>query len=678
MQNRLLFSALFLLWSIAAIAQKQLANSVYFDTDQSELKPESRQTLERLLGQLARMPDFDITIEAYTDDRGTAEYNKALAERRAGAVQTFLAGQGYQPRRVIVTPVGISKQQGGKSTAENRRLNRRVDVTVTPNLIDDFSELREKTAAPLRNEFTLQPGSEAVFTGNSGIKLQVPANAFVLANGKAPDSPVTIRLQEAARPMDWILQGLSTHTADGRILETGGMYHIEAFAGDHKLQIRKGAALTITLPQTTTPDPEMELFYGVRDATHNAIAWQQASSSEESGTTPDPFSMDPRAIQRYHFFDSMRVKFNAVTLEKIKPPQAPVFYGERLRRATRRAPRPPRMQEPVKPLQPVAQAPFARDAEEAKRLQKKDSEAMSAYRKKMKKYRDKKAIYRERWTKFHKDSTDYAKAVIYREECLGKLRQYENALHEYCLKNQFNNRVASFRRFYWSYSLKEGMSDVSSDAHQHMLYYPFLRTRNKLRRQLRQPVLSSHCRYYVEGDSLRCGDPDTQAWLQKGKALLAGYRESSGYNQVMAEINTAYEQFLDDMRQKATENVQNLATYTFEVSSMGWINIDKFYQYPETDRTPVIVAEVDKDTRVYLVFRDFNSALALPYRNGRFESQPLPKGIPLTVVALKLQAGSPQLMMFDTKVGDNSLSPKLPYETLTLKQLQEKMDALNS
>lgn len=675
MQNQLLFTALLLSIAALAGAQKPIAGSVYFDTDQSELKPESHQTLERLFVRLDRMPDYDISIEAYTDDRGTADYNKALAGRRAEAVRTFLVARGYQPRKVTITPVGISKNQGSGKIAESRRLNRRVDVTVTPNLIDDLSELGEKTAAPQRDEFTLAPGQEAIFTSRSGVKLKIPAGAFVLSNGKAPDGPVTVRLQEAARPMDWILQGLSTHTSDGEILQTGGMYHIEALAGERKLQLRPGASVSLSAPMTERPDPEMEIFYGVRDD-KGAIAWESAARREPniSGNS----AMDALRLRRYRLFDSMRTKFSEVRLAKPKRVQAPLFSSERLRRSGRRPPKAPLMREPRLPVEPVALAPMAENDEEAKRLQQKDREAMRLYRKKMDRYRDKMTEYRQRWTKYRADSTAYETSRHYREECLKKLQNYENALHDYYLKSHFNNRVAEFLYFYWANSFTNNMTDISRVAQRSMLGYTCLKERNKLRRKLRQPLLSAHCHYDTARDSLICGDPDEQAWLQRGNALLKDICESSGYNRIYAEIKARYEQLLEEAKQKATEDIQNLSEYTFEVNRMGWINIDKFYKYPEADRVPLVVSESASDTRVYVVFREFRGALALNYTNGRFVSPPLPKGIPVTIVALKLQSGSPQLLLIDMNVGESATAKKGTYETLTLKQLQEKMAVLNS
>lgn len=669
-----------LLLSSPSNAQNPISKSVYFDTDQAELKPEARQTLDNLLNQVFKLPDFDISIEAYTDDQGTAEYNKSLAERRAASVHDFLSAHGCKPRKVALTPVGKSSQQRGKSIAENRRLNRRVDVTVIPNRLDDFRELSEKASFLRRDEFTLAPGQEAVFTSASGAMLTVPANALVLPNGKMPDGPATIQFLEASQPADWVFNHLSTHTTDGQLLQTAGMFHIEASAGGQKLRLREGASLSLSIPSVGATDPEMEIFYGVRDARSGAVAWEPAVRQETLPDVNPGFGMNHFAWRRYRLLDSLKTSFSEVKYVTARVPVKPVFSDERLRRSWRRAPRQPVLRVPVQPEQPVARATFAENPDEKKALEKKDKEALKTYKKAMKRYREKLADYKERWAKYRADSTAYEKSRLYREECLNKLSQYENDLYTYCLKGQFNGRVASMRTYLWYNNFDNGMKGVSQAAHWSMLRWDYLKERNKLRRQMRQPLIPGKCsyRYLDDGSYVRyCDDPDEKAWIEKGNAMLSTLCESSGYNRVYAAIKEQYDLLLEEAKQKATENVQNLASYSFEVSQLGWINVDKFYKYPETERAPVVVNESAGDTRVYVIVKEFRSALALSYSNGRFVSPPLPKGTPVTVVALKLREGSPQLLLLDMKAGE-SPTQKAVYETLTLKELQEKMAQLNS
>ncbi len=667
----LLLTAAGFLFTSLVQAQKPVVKSVYFDTDQADLKPEARQTLEGVLNQLAQMPDFDITIEAYTDDKGSAEYNKSLAERRAASVNNFLSENGCKPRTITITPVGISNQQRGKSTAESRRLNRRVDVTIVPDPIEDFKELSEKTSVPHRNEFTLLPDRQTVFTSAGGVTVTVPVNSFVLANGKAPGTPVTVQFTDALQPVDWIFNNLSTHTSAGEILQTAGMYHIEAVAGGQKLRLREGASLSVSIPAATY-DPEMEIFYGVRDSKSGAVAWEPAAARQEEVQRFN-FGTDNLSWRRYRLLDSLKKNFTRVKHLACSKPSVPVFSDKRLRGSFRRPPRAPLMRAPLEPEQPVARAPLADNPESVKTLEQKDREALKLYRRKMKRYRERLADYRSRWLKYRTDSTTYAKACLYREDCRKRLDQYENALHTYLLKQVFNDRVQGFSVYYSSASHSGNLDDLHESAYRSMLCSDYLYLRNKLRRQLRQPVIPRNCRYQDD-----CNDPEKKGWLEKGKNLLNTLCESSGYNRVYAGIKEQYDQLLEESRQKATDNVQNLASYSFEVNQLGWINVDKFYKYPEAERAPVIVAESSEDTRVFLVFKEFRGALALSYRDGRFFSPPLPRGTPVTVVALKLKEGSPQLFLLDTKVGESGNIPKATYEALTLRQLQDKMAQLNS
>jgi peptidoglycan-associated lipoprotein len=79
---------------------------VYFSSDNSDLIPESRQTLEAQVRWLQRYPSATITIEGHADERGTREYNIALGVRRAEAVRAYLAERGIDARRLRTVSFG--------------------------------------------------------------------------------------------------------------------------------------------------------------------------------------------------------------------------------------------------------------------------------------------------------------------------------------------------------------------------------------------------------------------------------------------------------------------------------------------------------------------------------------------------------------------------------------------
>jgi len=103
---------------------------VYFDYDSSNLREEGRQSLSRtsvaLKAILADFPADVIVIEGHCDERGSAEYNVALGDRRASSAREFLVDLGISPNRV--TLISYGKEQPGCTDANEAcwQLNRRV------------------------------------------------------------------------------------------------------------------------------------------------------------------------------------------------------------------------------------------------------------------------------------------------------------------------------------------------------------------------------------------------------------------------------------------------------------------------------------------------------------------------------------------------------------------------
>ncbi len=71
----------------------------YFDFDTAEIKPEAREVLVAHARFLQANPGQDVRIEGHADERGTKEYNLALGERRANAIERFLIVNGASRRQ---------------------------------------------------------------------------------------------------------------------------------------------------------------------------------------------------------------------------------------------------------------------------------------------------------------------------------------------------------------------------------------------------------------------------------------------------------------------------------------------------------------------------------------------------------------------------------------------------
>jgi peptidoglycan-associated lipoprotein len=77
-----------------------VGDRVFFETDSTELTPQSRSTLDKQAQWLQQYNRYAFTIEGHADERGTREYNIALGARRAQAVRDYLSARGVSPQRM--------------------------------------------------------------------------------------------------------------------------------------------------------------------------------------------------------------------------------------------------------------------------------------------------------------------------------------------------------------------------------------------------------------------------------------------------------------------------------------------------------------------------------------------------------------------------------------------------
>jgi peptidoglycan-associated lipoprotein len=98
---------------------------VFFELDSSEVTPEGQAVLNENGAVLKRNATWTITIEGHCDERGTAEYNLALGERRAVAARAYLISLGLSADRLRTVSYGkefpFEPGHDEASMAKNRR-----------------------------------------------------------------------------------------------------------------------------------------------------------------------------------------------------------------------------------------------------------------------------------------------------------------------------------------------------------------------------------------------------------------------------------------------------------------------------------------------------------------------------------------------------------------------------
>lgn len=78
----------------------------FFDYDSSDLLPAAQKALDTNAAVMKKYPTWVVTIEGHADERGTAEYNLALGERRSAAARAYLVSLGIAANRLRTVSYG--------------------------------------------------------------------------------------------------------------------------------------------------------------------------------------------------------------------------------------------------------------------------------------------------------------------------------------------------------------------------------------------------------------------------------------------------------------------------------------------------------------------------------------------------------------------------------------------
>ena len=114
-----------------AAARETLREMVFFNYDESSLTSSAELKLRNKVEVLRASPAVHLRIEGHADERGSTEYNLALANRRAETVREFLVGFGLDPNRFSIVSYGEERPLVNASTEAAWARNRRAEFVIT-------------------------------------------------------------------------------------------------------------------------------------------------------------------------------------------------------------------------------------------------------------------------------------------------------------------------------------------------------------------------------------------------------------------------------------------------------------------------------------------------------------------------------------------------------------------
>ena len=103
---------------------------VQFALDSATLDAQSKQALNANAALMRRFADIRVEVQGHADERGTTDYNIALGQRRAAAVQRYLTEAGVAQSRITVVSYGeekpLSRDHSEIAWSQNRRAEFRI------------------------------------------------------------------------------------------------------------------------------------------------------------------------------------------------------------------------------------------------------------------------------------------------------------------------------------------------------------------------------------------------------------------------------------------------------------------------------------------------------------------------------------------------------------------------
>lgn len=123
------------------IIEEAAINNVYFGFDKSNITSESAKELDKLVNIMEKNTSLKVEVSAFTDSRGSSEYNLHLSNRRAKSTIDYLVSKGIERSRLSGKGYGESKMvnkcvNGVQCSEDAHQKNRRTEI----NFVNDFSQ----------------------------------------------------------------------------------------------------------------------------------------------------------------------------------------------------------------------------------------------------------------------------------------------------------------------------------------------------------------------------------------------------------------------------------------------------------------------------------------------------------------------------------------------------------
>lgn len=118
--------------SLMEATSKSPISDINFDYDSSSIRPDAREILKTNADYLLKHKTSSVVVEGHCDERGTAEYNMALGQKRAQETKKYLINLGIQESIIKTVSYGEERPLDSNNNEEAWAKNRRAHFVVNP------------------------------------------------------------------------------------------------------------------------------------------------------------------------------------------------------------------------------------------------------------------------------------------------------------------------------------------------------------------------------------------------------------------------------------------------------------------------------------------------------------------------------------------------------------------
>lgn len=238
---------------------QEFSDTIFFKTGSYQLLPSE-------LAKISKIPDATITLTGRADFHGDFHYNKILSKERIAAVHQQLLKNGHSDSLVYINNYGETHPIGNNKTETDLANNRSVIIkySIIQHKIVELPKI-------LPDEYNFKNSNGVTIELENGTKITIQPNTFQVPS----NAPIELKITSYSSKSDFILANLHSMAGD-QLLESAGMFHIEASSKGQSLTIRPDKDITFQIPNTRQK-PDFDVFYakgGTGDGSGDEIDWQ--------------------------------------------------------------------------------------------------------------------------------------------------------------------------------------------------------------------------------------------------------------------------------------------------------------------------------------------------------------------------------------------------------------------